>query len=333
MSQMVIGIGTSHSPLLAMAPEMWVERARDDYKRTRIQLCDGRVLSYEQLAADTGNRYAEFAVLDHFKRQHAAAQQALDRLAQDLADAAPDVVIVIGDDQDELFDLTHMPAIAIFYGDKIVMHPTAEAHEQLPAWHQAALKGYSQDAAHVHQGAPEYSKALIEALIDRNVDIGASSEVTDAKAAGFGHAYGFVIERLFRGKRIPVVPVLLNTYFPPNVLRPSRCLEVGRLLREAVDSLPGGQRVAIVASGGLSHFATDADFDRKVLEALRTGDDATLRSLPPGAFKSGSSEILNWILLGGALEGLRNQWLDYLPVYRTPAGTGIGLAFGTWRPE
>jgi hypothetical protein len=331
MSEMVIGIGTSHSPLLAMEPEMWVERARDDYKRTKIHLCDGRVRSYEQLAGDTGNRYAEFAVLDHFRQQHATAQRSLDRLAQNLADAAPDIVIIIGDDQDELFNLTHMPAVAIFYGEKLVMHPTAEA-DHLPAWHKAALRTYSQDAAHVHQGATEYSTALIQALIERNVDVGASSEVTDPQEAGFGHAYGFVIERLFRGKSIPVVPVLLNTYFPPNVLRPARCHQVGQLLRTAVEAMPDNRRIAIVASGGLSHFATDADFDRKVLDALRNGDSATLRSLPVHAFKSGSSETLNWIMLGGALGQLRNQWLEYLPVYRTPAGTGIGLAFGAWAP-
>jgi hypothetical protein len=332
MSQMVIGIGTSHSPLLAMEPEMWVERARDDYKRTKIQLCDGRVLSYEQLAKDTGNRYVEFAVLDHFRQQHAAAQRSLDRLARDLVDAAPDIAIIIGDDQDELFNLTHMPAVAIFYGDQLVMHPTVEGEDPLPAWHQAALNTYSQDCAHIHQGAAEYSTALIQALIERHVDVGASSEVTNPKEAGFGHAYGFVIERLFQRKRIPVVPVLLNTYFPPNVLRPSRCHQVGRILRDAVEAMGDDRRIAIVASGGLSHFATDADFDRKVLDALRDGDSETLQSLPVHAFKSGSSEVLNWIMLGGALGPMRNKWLEYLPVYRTPAGTGIGLAFGAWIP-
>jgi Catalytic LigB subunit of aromatic ring-opening dioxygenase len=330
MSEVVLGIGTSHSPLLAMEPEMWVERARDDYKRIKIHLCDGRVLSYEQLAQDTGNRYANHAVLEHFRQQHAAAQKALDRLAECIEKSAPDVVVIIGDDQDELFHLTHMPAIAIFYGKKIVMHPTAESEECLPAWHRAALRTYSQDAAHVHEGDPEYALKLIDGLIERGVDIGGSSEVTDPKRAGFGHAYGFVIERLFRGRRIPVVPVLLNTYFPPNVLRPARCFDIGRALRDAVDSIGDRKRVAVVASGGLSHFATDAEFDRRVLKALADGDGETLRSLPVNAFRSGSSEILNWIMFGGALHPLRNQWLEYLPVYRTPAGTGIGLAFGAW---
>lgn len=330
MSEVVLGIGTSHSPLLAMEPEMWVERARDDYLRTKIPLCDGRVVSYGQLAQDTGNRYASHAVLEHFRQQHAAAQKALDRLAGCIEKSAPDVVVIVGDDQDELFDLTHMPAVAIFYGKQIVMHPTAESEECLPVWHRAALRTYSQDAAHVHEGAPEYALKLIDALIARGVDIGASSEVTDPKRAGFGHAYGFVIERLFRGRRIPVVPVLLNTYFPPNVLRPGRCFDIGRALRDAVDSIADGKRVALVASGGLSHFATDADFDRRVLEALVDADGETLRSLPVNAFRSGSSEVLNWIMLGGALHPLRNQWLEYLPVYRTPAGTGIGLAFGAW---
>ncbi|RJG03108.1 hypothetical protein [Noviherbaspirillum sedimenti] len=333
MSRIVLGIGTSHSPLLAMTPEMWVERAKDDLKRTAIQLCDGRVISYAQLAEESGNRHAEMATLENFRQQSAKAQQALDRVAAELAEARPDVIVVIGDDQDELFKLQHMPALAIFYGEKIIMHPHGEAVDHLPEWHQQALRGYSQDKANEHLGAPAYARAVIDGLLERGVDVGASSEVTDPIRAGFGHAFGFVNHRLLDNRPVPVVPVMLNTYFPPNVMRPWRCYDVGRLLRQAIESIPDDRRVAIVASGGLSHFATDEAVDRKVLTALQTGDAETLRALPVTALKSGSSEILNWVMAGGALEGLKNQWAEYIPVYRTPAGTGIGLAFTAWRPE
>jgi hypothetical protein len=47
--------------------------------------------------------------------------------------------------------------------------------------------------------------------------------------------------------------------------------------------------------------------------------------------RSGSSEILNWILAAGALEGLTADWTRYLPVCRTPAGSGIGMGFLIWR--
>jgi hypothetical protein len=55
-----------------------------------------------------------------------------------------------------------------------------------------------------------------------------------------------------------------------------------------------------------------------------------LRELPSGALNSGSSEILNWILTAGACDHLPLRWLEYEPLYRTPAGTGVGSAFGVW---
>ena len=44
-----------------------------------------------------------------------------------------------------------------------------------------------------------------------------------------------------------------------------------------------------------------------------------------------SAEIRNWIVAAGAAEGLRMQWHEYVPLYRTPAGTGCGMAFAEWR--
>ncbi|WP_322046548.1 protocatechuate 3,4-dioxygenase [Paraburkholderia sp. J67] len=332
MSRIVLGVGTSHSPLLAMSPSMWVERARDDLKRTSIQLGDGRVVSYAQLAQETGERYASQATLAQFEAQSRRAQASLDRLVEEIAAARPDVIVVIGDDQDELFKHEHMPAVAVFYGAQIVMHPHGEAVADLPAWHQQALRGYSQDKAHVLEGAPDYALALIDGLLERGVDVAAASRVKDPLEAGFGHAFGFVQARLLGERTVPMVPVMLNTYFAPNVMRPWRCHEAGRALRQAIEAIPDDRRIAIVASGGLSHFATDEPLDRGVLDALAAHDAQVLRSLPVSALRSGSSEILNWVMAGGALEGLAHAWTEYIPVYRTPAGTGIGLAFAVWRP-
>ncbi|MCA8094873.1 hypothetical protein LGM65_29055 [Burkholderia anthina] len=332
MSRIVLGVGTSHSPLLAMSSAMWAERARDDLKRQSIQLGDGRVVSYTQLAQETGERYAPLATPAHFAEQARLAQAGLDRLAAEIAAAEPDVVVVIGDDQDELFKHEHMPALAVFYGAEIVMHPHGEAVGVLPEWHQQALRGYRQDKAHVLPGAPDYALGLIDGLLEQGVDVAAASRVKDPLEAGFGHAFGFVRARLFGEREIPMVPVMLNTYFAPNVMRPWRCHEAGRMLRMAIESIDDDRRVAIVASGGLSHFATDEALDRGVLDALATHDADTLRNLRVDALRSGSSEILNWVMAGGAFEGLRHAWTEYVPVYRTPAGTGIGLAFAAWRP-
>lgn len=329
MAKIVLGIGTSHTPLLTLGGERWAERAADDFKNQKLNLSDGRWVTYDQLAKEVDNRYASVCTTEQFLQKSKICQEALDRLAQELNAATPDVVVVIGDDQDELFSLSNMPSVSIFYGKDIVTHPR-EIKESSPSWLPTVAEGYAQDDAHVFEGAPEFARDLIRNLIDRHVDIGAAAKVDDSRIAGFGHAYGFIAKRLFGERQIPMVPVLLNTYFPPNVLTPARCHDIGRLLRAAIEQHPSDLRVAIIASGGLSHFIVDEKLDRTVTNAVATDDCVVLRSLPTSALNAGSSEILNWVMAAGALEGLQNRWMEYQPLYRTPAGTGIGAAFTVW---
>src|SRR5258708_29354855 len=108
------------------------------------------------------------------------------------------------------------------------------------------------DAAHRHPAAPAFARHLIEALIADGVDLSVATNVLDPYKAGFGHAFGFVIRRLCGGRPIPIVPVMLNTYYPPNVPTPARCVEVGAKLAAAIRSAGSGERVAIIASGGLT---------------------------------------------------------------------------------
>jgi 3-O-methylgallate 3,4-dioxygenase len=66
------------------------------------------------------------------------------------------------------------------------------------------------------------------------------------------------------------------------------------------------------------------------MKALREGDADTLTSLPTTRLNSGSSEIRNWIAMAGAAAGLSLQWSDYVPCYRSLAGTGTAMGFGIW---
>jgi 3-O-methylgallate 3,4-dioxygenase len=140
----------------------------------------------------------------------------------------------------------------------------------------------------------------------------------------------YVHRRLMDGKDpIPIVPVFLNTYFPPNQPRPMRCYQLGQAIRKAIEAFSGDARVGIIASGGLSHFLVDEDFDRAILKACADKDPKFLQNLPRNKLNAGSSEILNWVALAGAAEHLDLNWFEYVPGYRTPAGTGTGLSFAT----
>jgi hypothetical protein len=131
-------------------------------------------------------------------------------------------------------------------------------------------------------------------------------------------------------RKIPIVPVMVNCYYPPNQPRPARCFALGQALRRAIEGASADVRVAIMASGGLSHFVTNEELDLTVLDALRSDDRSALAKIPAKLLNSGSSEIRNWITVGGALGDLRNDFIEYDPVYRTPAGTGCGMAFASW---
>jgi hypothetical protein len=330
MAEIVFGIGASHTPLLTLDSAQWSHRAAADYANRRLNLSDGRWLSYADLLAEVGPRYEDVVTADILDRKAQLCEAALDRLADALEVAAPDVVIIIGDDQGELFSPSNQPAIAIFHGKEIVTSDKF-GQEGTPEWMQQVGRGYLMDDTHRLAGHSALALELIQGLVDKGVDISAVARVEDPKKAAFGHAFGFIVKRLFRGRSIPVVPVLLNTYFPPNVPTAARCHDIGRMLAEVINSSPSALRVAIVASGGLSHFVVDEGLDRQVIEAFISNDPTALRSIPRGALNSGSSEILNWIMTAGALQGIPLHWHEYQPLYRTPAGTGVGAAFCEWR--
>jgi 3-O-methylgallate 3,4-dioxygenase len=129
---------------------------------------------------------------------------------------------------------------------------------------------------------------------------------------------------------LPVVPIFLNTYNPPNPPLPKRCVRLGGALKELIEAFPGDLRVGVLASGGLSHFVVDEALDHLVIDAIKRKDLDLLARLDPRQLKAGSSEIRNWIVVASAATHLDLKWISYTPSYRTPAGTGIGLGFASW---
>ncbi|HSF31365.1 MAG TPA: extradiol ring-cleavage dioxygenase, partial [Candidatus Tectomicrobia bacterium] len=97
-----------------------------------------------------------------------------------------------------------------------------------------------------------------------------------------------------------------------------------------VEAWPSDARVAVIGSGGLSHFVIDEDLDYRVIRALQAKDVGAVQALPRQRMNSGTSEIRNWIAAAGAVEHLDMQLIDYVPCYRSPAGTGCAMGFAQW---
>jgi hypothetical protein len=328
MAEIVFGLATSHTPMLSATPEDWLHNFRTlDQKRAHRDK-DGNHATYDELLAKADPRAAAVLSEGAVAERHGRAQAGLKRVRDALAAARLDALIVIGDDQNEMFGTDNLPAILIYYGPTIPNTPRHLSGPPRPDWNQRATAAYYNDPARDYPVASELALGLIRALNADGFDISSADGV---KGEGEGHAVAFIHNRLMGAEPVPVVPVFLNTYYPPNQPSPARCYALGQALRRAVEAMPDALRVGIAASGGLSHFTVDEELDRSVLEALAAKDASALSSFPTSKLEAGSSEIRNWICAAGALEGLSLTWSDYIPGYRSPAGTGTGIAFGIWQ--
>src|SRR5690606_2207110 len=133
-------------------------------------------------------------------------------------------------------------------------------------------------------------------------------------------------------RAIPTLPIITNTFFPPNQPRPWRCFDLGKLVYEVVTEWDKNLRVAIVGSGGMTHFVINEEFDRELIDAIQRRDAAYLRNVDPLLLQHGTSELLNWIAAAGCLFNttLRGELIDYVPCYRSEAGTGTAQGFLAW---
>jgi 3-O-methylgallate 3,4-dioxygenase len=331
MAEVVLGIGTSHTFMLSEAPQDWPKHgALVDPMIGVFTDAAGRTRGYAELLAETPPAMASLLTAESFESRAAEAQRCLDRLADAIARAKLDALVVIGDDQKELFTTENLPALLVYCGATIRKRLFAVEGSERPPFITAAYRTHFGAEVDDLPIAAPLATHLIEHLVDHDFDPAVSTAMRAGD--GEGHAFAFVHTRLMQdGPPVPMVPVMLNTYYPPNQMRPARCLRLGRELARAIASFPGSGRIGVLASGGLSHFWVDTALDEFVLDAMRRKDAAALAGISRAKLQSGSSEILNWIALFGATQHLDHEWSAYIPGFRTPAGTGTGLAFGVWQ--
>jgi 3-O-methylgallate 3,4-dioxygenase len=320
MAEITLGIGTSHSPMLSTPHEALA--GLGDLDR-------GRLAEFAGKARENAAWIARELAPEVTRARHEATQAAIQQLKEILAEEAPDALVVVGDDQDEWFSADNQPALCIYWGETVENLPPPI--ERVPPLRQLSYWGFYGDGT--NRAFPvdaALGKYLVETLT-REHDFDVAHVRVQPKHGPFGHAWNFVHQRLMGDRVVPIVPVMLNTYYPPNQPTPRRCHQLGRAIRQAVEAWPSGKRVGIVASGGLSHFFVDEELDRHVLQILAKKDAEALTALPVAKLESGNSEIRNWITAAGALEHLQMQLVDYVPSYRSEAGSGVGMAFAVWQ--
>lgn len=334
MAKLVGGFATSHGPLLSTPPDAWHLRAAADRTNARHAFRGG-TYDYDALLAARAPGFAA-AITDAEKsRRYEACQRALDELTRRFRDARADVAIVLGNDQREVFHDELTGAFTVFTGATIANRPhTADEQAKMPPGIAIADHGYVPPQTVEYAGAPEIAGAIVRSLIEQEFDIATSARLPDrhGEPAGIPHAFGFVYRRLMEDAPPPSVPIFSNLGNPPNEPRVARVLKFGHAVKRAIDDLPGDLRVAVVASGGLSHFVIDEELDRRWLDAMRDGDEAALAGVGESAFMGNSCEVKSWYVLAAMMAdwGRPMDLIDYVPCYRTPAGTGNAMGFAHW---
>ncbi len=331
MARIVLGLGTSHGPMLSTPPEEWGQRAIFD--RGAIHHWKGRTWTFDQLVeARKAAHFERQITLEIWRKRHAACRRAIAALAASYEAAKCDIAVIVGNDHMEMFDEALVPAFTVFWGDTIVNNPLSEERvARLAPGVAIALPGHIPPGGARYSGVPALGRHLIERVTAENFEVAAVKHLPRDETP---HAYGFVYRQIMGDRVAPNVPVALNTYYPPNQPTVRRCYEFGKALARAIKSWESDARVALLASGGLSHFVIDEDVDNAFFDAMRRRDIDQIAALGEPIFQSGTSEVKNWIPVAGAMAelGADVTIVDYVPCYRSVAGTGNAMGFVSWHP-
>jgi OH-DDVA oxygenase len=333
VADIVLGMWTTHGPTLSTTPEQWLLRVPAD-RANKSHWYRGSTYDFDQLVElRRSENLAVQSSPEERTRRCRACTDAIRKMADVFAKASPDVAVIIGNDQRELFLEPITPAITFFCGPTLWDQPTTpeQAGRMPPGIHEAEA-GHKPPDRREYPALPELATRIVQEAMSGGFDPAVSKSLPENPghwASGVGHAFGFVYRQIMRDRVIPHVPVILNTFFPPNQPTARRCFDLGRLIGRVLRDWAPGTRVAIIGSGGMSHFVIDEAFDRTFMTAILEKNSAALVSIDERLLQSGTSELKNWIAAAGILfeTQLRAQIVDYQPCYRAEAGTGTANGF------
>ena len=322
MAEIVLGLGASHGPTIQSQPEDWLRLGQKDMEDPRYD--------FDAVLAAASPEIKNELAPEKLQERYEAIQRAIKSLSDVLQEAAPDAIVCISNPHGVAPQDRMEPVFGMYMShteSRIERsgHQTSarrQAVESQPAFVGQQVEPYAT--------CPELADQLMHCLIADGVDV-ASCFQSDP-TAGIEGPFTFAYDMFLPDRSTPVVPFLLTRYLPHQATS-ARCYAVGQSIRRAIESWDSDMRVAIMASGGLSHQIIDEELDRLVIDALLHKDVETLSYLPREQLNRapGTPEILNWVVLAGAVDPLDMTLIDYLPCYRSLAGTGHGVTLAYWQ--
>jgi OH-DDVA oxygenase/3-O-methylgallate 3,4-dioxygenase len=337
MAKITLGMWSTHGPILNTTPEEWMLRVPNDHK-IKHWFRD-KEYTFEQLAElRKPENFAAQITLEERTRRHALCQAGVEKLARIWKENKPDVAVIMGNDQRELVLDSLQPMFTVYHGDTFWQAPLDHEREaRLSVGIKETEWAYRPKDPVVWPGLPELANQVIAQGLDAGFDFATSKSWPDMPAThhhiGTPHAFSWIIRRVMEDDPVPILPIITNTFFPPNQPTAKRCFQMGEFVGRCIKEWDKDVKVAVFGSGGLTHFTIDEAFDHAVMKALTDRDKDFLCSVPQTTLMQGTSEIRNWIAAAGALfdSNLCGEVIDYVPCYRTVAGTGTAQGFMYWK--
>ncbi len=239
-----------------------------------------------------------------------------------LTKARPDVLVMVGSDHFHQVWLDNIPQFLV---GKAPWYDANYYNEQrefgLPTF---VVKGQEDLSAHLLRGG-----------LDFGFDLAFSNELR------IDHSVTCPLITLRPEYDLPIVPIYTNIFAPP-LPQPQRFVQLGKAVRELVESWPADLRVAIIGTGHLSlelggprqfgPHGPDPEFDAKAVEWIATGDlesclkEVSLDSLwLPGNATHGFMDFM--FMMGVAGDGVRADYVDTFDLFHTME------AYFTWYPN
>ncbi len=175
MAEIVLGLATSHGPMLSTPWKEWGQRVGAD-RGNEAHPFRGQTYTFDGLVGARADEQLEREITpEKWESRFQACQVALDRLTEIYDAAAPDVAVIIGNDQRELFIEDNMPAFTVYWGDSIETGPrTPEQIANLPPGIAIAERGHAPPTDAVYPGQPELGRHIIEHLMEAEFDVSQS---------------------------------------------------------------------------------------------------------------------------------------------------------------
>jgi protocatechuate 4,5-dioxygenase beta chain len=303
-----LGMASSHAPMMFQKAQYWPRMIE------RIP-----ALAREHLPHSARVELATPGIIDgHIQKIEAAFAV----LREQLRAYRPDALIMIGDDQGDMFDDANNPTFSIYTGDEPIWGRSARDPFDMPVQDRSKV---------VFRQHGELSRYLLRGLVRRGFDV-ASIGRFDPRGnpkRGVSHMVSNLVPEVDPGLEIPLVCVFINEYYPP-LPTASRCARLGEAITDVLSDRP--ERIAIYASGGLSHFPgmfnagwIDQPLDQWILERLQRNDVAALEHLftfDSDNMRSGTGEVRAWISVAAAMKRPAT-FVEYVAAHCTQTGCGF----------